>query len=544
MPSVISDPKIDKLMETFIPADRREWYPWVWPEQDFYRKATKKQVADFVEKVRHYARTDLFFFSDNITRNVNQPHLYIGFHDEICHIVQYGEDIGVLVSRGHLKSTIISGAYPVFNLGNNQNLRIMICTAVGDLAEALMSYIKLLIIRNRKVQMVFPNLKPAMDQFTSKPSIWNKDSILVERDMDQKDPSITTMGLDNQPSTGTHCDLMIYDDIMHPKNTDTPEKLRRAKVNWEHSLSLPDPGARSLYAGTRYNDLDIYGDLLKKARIPFYIRRGSEDEGKYAWPDKKNIARIEKMRIELSPFMFACQIQNDPIVEGDTEFEQSWIQRWDYDLLRAWTGKKELTDEEVFEYWTKTLDLHLGCDPNREGKGRRSDNGCVMVIGTNSKGHEFGLFVKMKKMRTQELIDSYVNAFEFWHPKTSCCETIGGDVHIFNAIKKELKAKELSYTSLREYENKKVGNEIKIKSLIFPMSQKMIWFGPGREWDEIVQEFLRFPYAAHDDGATTWALIHTQQAKPKREKKPEVQVGSWQQRQQQSYAGERDWQLG
>ncbi len=543
MPSVIYDPKIEKLMESFVPANEREWWPWVWPEPEWYKKASKRQVNDFVEKVKHFGRTDLFFLADNILRNPRHFHLHIGLHDEICHILQFGGDVGILIPRNHLKSTLVSGAFPLWKLGNDPNLRIMICTAISSLAESLMSYLQLQILHNKKLQMVFPNMRPAMDAYTAKPKMLNREAILLERDMALKEPSVLSMGLDNQPKTGFHCDIMDYDDIVTHDNADTPEKLRRAKLNHEHSANLPDMSARNLYAGTRYNDLDIYGDLIKQKRIPFYVRKAVED-GEYCWPQKENVELVEQRRLKLSPYVFACQFMNDPIIEGDAEFEQSWVQRWDYDLLRQWTGKGTLTDEEVFEYWLTTLDIHQGCDPNRSDK-KRSDFGVIMVMGVNKKGHEFGLFVKRKKMKTDEQVDEYIKAFEFWKPKTARCETIGGDIHVYNAIRTKMKEKELAYNRFGEYEKtNRMSGEDRIRELQFPLSQRMIWFGPGPEWDEIIQELLRFPYAAHDDGITTMAYIHSQQAKPKREKPKELEVGAWQNRLNDQYIGRtRDWQI-
>lgn len=530
--------QIDLIMKSYVPANERAWYPWKWPEADWYRTAGKDEVNAFIERVRHLARTDLFFFADNIMRNPNDLPLCIGLHDEICHLLQCGGDVGILIPRNHLKSTLVSGAFPIWLLGNNPNLRIMICSAVKELSEALVSYLRDNIKGNKRLRQVFPNLTPALHEMGyTKHKIWNKNAILVERDTIRKEPSIMVMGLDNQPKTGFHCDLMIYDDIVTHENANTPENMKKAKDNYEHSTNLMDRDSRKVYAGTRYNDGDTYGDIIKKGEIPFYVR-GAVENGKYIWPAPSNVRYVEKKRLELSPYIFACQYQNNPIIKGDAEFEGEWVQRWTYDLLRLWMNKPAATDEEVFWEWVKTLDLHLGGDPNRTDK-KRSDYGVVMIVGADVKGRRYGIYAKREKMKTPDYVKEYIKTFTFWKPKTAYIETYGGDIHVYNDIRNQMREKELPYFRVKEYEkNMRMSGDDRIRKLQFPMQQRMWFFGPGPEWDEIInEELLRFPYGAHDDGITTMAYIEDQQIKKKAETVKEEPVGAWQSRFVDSYAG-------
>ncbi len=539
--------RIDLIMQSYIPANERKWYPWIWPETDWYRKAGKKEINDFVEHVKYLAKTDLFFFADQIMRNPNDLPLCIGLHDEICHLLQFGGDVGILIPRNHLKSTIVSGAFPLWLLGNNPNLRIMICSAVKELSESLVSYIRDNIAANKRLKQVFPNLQPAIhEQGLTKKKIWNKNAILFEREAIKKEPSILVMGLDNQPKTGFHCDLMIYDDIVTHENANTPGNMKKAKENYEHSTNLMDRDSRKVYAGTRYNDADTYGDLIKKNEVPFYVRSAVEN-GKYIWPAPSNVRYVEKKRLELTPYIFACQYQNDPIVKGDAEFEQEWVKRWTYDLLRVWMNRPTATDEDVFWEWLKTLDLHQGCDPNRTDK-KHSDYGVNMIVGVNSKGHRFGLYVKRERMKTPDLVEEFISAYEKWKPKTAYMETYGGDIHVYNDVKSEMKKRNLPYFKIKEYEkNMRMSGDDRIRKLQFPMQQGMWYFGPGPEWDAIIhEELLRFPYGAHDDGITTIAYIDDQQVKPRKESKREEFSGGWQSRviPYSNYrGGERDWLL-
>lgn len=539
--------RIDLIMQSYVPANERQWYPWIWPETDWYRKAGKKEINDFVEHVKYLAKTDLFFFADQIMRNPNDLPLCIGLHDEICHLLQFGGDIGILIPRNHLKSTIVSGAFPLWLLGNNPNLRIMICSAVKELSESLVSYIRDNIAANKRLKQVFPNLQPAIhEQGLTKKKIWNKNAILFEREAIKKEPSILVMGLDNQPKTGFHCDLMIYDDIVTHENANSPENMKKAKENYEHSTNLMDRDSRKVYAGTRYNDADTYGDLIKKNEVPFYVRSAVEN-GKYIWPAPSNIRYVEKKRLELTPYIFACQYQNDPIVKGDAEFEQEWVKRWTYDLLRVWMNRPTATDEDVFWEWLKTLDLHQGCDPNRTDK-KRSDYGVNMIVGVNAKGHRFGLYVRRERMKTPDLVEEFINTYEKWKPKTAYMETYGGDIHVYNDVKAEMKKRNLPYFKIKEYEkNMRMSGDDRIRKLQFPMQQGMWYFGPGPEWDTIIhEELLRFPYGAHDDGITTMAYIDDQQVKPRKESKREEFSDGWQSRviPHGNYCGgERDWLL-
>lgn len=770
--------QIDLIMRSYVPANERNWYPWKWPGNDWYKTAGKDEVNKFIERVRHLARTDLFFFADNIMRNPNDLPLCIGLHDEICHLLQCGGDIGILIPRNHLKSTIVSGAFPIWLLGKNPNLRIMICSAVKELSESLVRYLRDQIKANKRLRQVFPDLQPALHEMGyTKHQIWNKNAILVQRDVIRKEPSIMVMGLDNQPKTGYHCDLMIYDDIVTHENANSAENMRKAKDNYEHSTNLMDRDSRKVYAGTRYNDGDTYGDIMEKGEVPFYVR-GAVEDGKYIWPAPSNVKYVEQKRLELSPYIFSCnpgyapvwmadgtfkniediqegeyvvgidikegernklvsskvlkkgsrvanlvlittesgrqiictpdhqwlrhrfcrekntykiarvgellahvidpvqsiksdekqkyaylagmidgegackhgsisisqsefhnpavcrkieetlnalnipykhfkqqrenktlcssyilaggrqikaniinhgkpakasqimgtifkhgkriidfgdkvmriepmpipdtvysmqtetgnyviwgyaskncQYQNDPIIKGDAEFEGEWVQRWTYDLLRRWLNKPTATDEDIFWEWVKTLDLHLGGDPNRTDK-KRSDYGVVMVVGADVKGQRFGIYMKREKMKTPDYVKAYIKAFTEWNPKTAYLETYGGDIHVYNDIRNQMKEKNLPYFRVKEYEkNMRMSGDDRIRKLQSPMQRRWWWFGPGPEWDELInQEMLRFPYAKHDDALTTMAYIEDQQIKKKAETVKEEVLEGWQAR--------------
>lgn len=536
---------IDKVMANFIPANEREWYPWVWPEKEWYAKAGKKKVDDFIERVRHYSRTDLFFFADNILRNPQHYPLGIGIHDEICHLLQYGSDVGILVPRNTFKTTLVSGAFPIWTLGIDPNKRILICTAISDLAQGIVSYIGAQITQNKRLQMVFPKLKPAEHlNRAAKHKVWNKLAIEVERDMVFKEPSVLAMGLDNQCKTGNHFDLMDYDDIVTKDNAETQEKLKKAIENYQMSLNLADFETRRVYAGTRYNDADCYGDLIEKNETPFYVRKAVEETG-YCWDHPSYVARVNRMKRELSPYVFACQYQNDPIAKGDAEFENEWVKSWDFSQIRRMiTVRNEGgTEEEVYAEWTKTLDIHMGCDPARTDK-KQSDSTVIMVCGVDYKGRVFGLEVIRRHLKTHEIVDKYIELFVKWNPKTAKVETYGGDIHVYNDIRMEMKKRGLMWTKVTEYaKTTHESGDDRIRQLTFPMSQGLIFLGPGVEWSELESEILRFPYAKHDDMVTTLAYIYSQQAKPKQRMAEKQDIGAWQRRMVTAGGGERDWML-
>lgn len=549
----MSNDLVEKLLEGYIPADERAWYPYEWPTKKWYTSSTNEAKIKKKKEITNLANEDFFFFCEVVMRDPKDFKLQIGLHDKFCYILQRLSDVTQLTDkqilnllpRSHLKSTLGTINYSIWLLGRDPNLRIVILSDVLDLAQKFLSSIQAHIIHNARLHYVFPNLKPKMkDNFITKYANWNKNELTVKRTrLTIKEPSIT-LGSTETAKTGFHCDYLIFDDIVTENNANTPEKM--AKVfQWEQDIQNTDDfDSIHVLHGTRYQDGDLYGDKIEGG-MPYMLRQAIED-GKYIWTEPASIRRVEKKHKSLTPYNWACQYLNNPIVKGDAEFDESWLKRtkWNIDFI-----KKELpdslakTDSDFITEWHKTLNIYLGCDPGRTDK-KKSDYCVIMVAGVDNRGRMFVLKFLRDRMKSPAITNKFIEYFDQWNPISGMIETYGGDEHIYNFVIKRMKEHKKPHFRVGEYDKPKMSGNDRIRGLEVPVEQGMIWIPDTKEGSEIEQEFLRFPYGKNDDLITTIAYMWTQQVRPKKVKKKTSNVVWLNGPQSFNRSGIQNWRLG
>ncbi len=519
---------IESIFEDFVPANKRDWYPWVWPEKEWWDKQSRDRLGEdikLIKEAREIVKKDLFFFADEILRDPIFPRLQIGLHDELCHIIQKETDCVILMPRNHLKSTLCSEAYPLWKLGINPNIRTLIASATLDEAQTFLDIIKQHINSNERLKFIFPNLKPMKAQYKKgNYEQWNQSEIKTQRDRKIKEPSISVMGA-LQTKTGMHYDIHIYDDTMTEKNAQTDDTIEKIIRWYETSLNLMDRGGVKIIIGTRYRDNDLYGWLEEHSPLPFYCRKAIENN-EYVWTDKLSIDRVKKMERELSSYVFSCQYMNEPIALADQEFKEDWIREWDCDIIRERFVDNPVNDDfELIKQWTGGHNVFLAIDPNRSKVVRKRNDYCViMAAGMDTAGNIFVYdFYRGKPTSSLDMVQTFCNWFQRWNPVKAKQEMYGGDEHLVDLIKQELKKRELPVSRFSGFKVTRWETpEYKIREMQSHFEQGKVWIGKGKKWHDFKYELLRFPNGKHDDIITALALVVTQMAfKPKvSEQKP------------------------
>lgn len=209
--------------------------------------------SEKLKKLQHRCQTDLKFL---VTKIMNMPRWSSPLHDEATAVINApGDRKLLLLPRGHQKSTIFSVAWVIQQILKDPDIRIKIISATWPLAKDLLHQIKSIL-----EQSALPDI---FGPFLASRCRWTIDSIdVAQRTKWLKDPTISTAGIDTG-KTGGHCDLMIFDDIVTPENTTTPEQVRKVVDGYQACLPLLDPGGRILIIGTRYVMGDIYGYIIE-----------------------------------------------------------------------------------------------------------------------------------------------------------------------------------------------------------------------------------------------------------------------------------------
>lgn len=281
----------------------------------------------------------------------------------------------MIVSRGHLKSTLLI-LYVLWRVYRNPNIRILMATNLKRLARSFVRELRQYFEDDELQRLVWNqrphiegNLVPALDaagrrkrgqrrdyeeddetNAVDKKIIWNAEALQVIRPGKFKEPTILATSV-GTTVTGDHYDLIILDDIVDFKNSDTPGK-REKIFDWAQDLeSVLDPlheevftkgrtkfvdhvGEEVVQAGTRYFGGDYYDSVLANENdIEFvsFIRNvyknGLDDTDGFVYPEKFNSRVVKLLQKRLTTRRFAAQYLNTIVADGDQVFDWEKI-KW------------------------------------------------------------------------------------------------------------------------------------------------------------------------------------------------------------------------
>ncbi|MCK4266006.1 MAG: hypothetical protein KAX31_01925, partial [Thermoplasmata archaeon] len=268
--------------------------------------------------------------------------------DEWYNILQYkGEDgelfrkthrLHIQAPREHAKTTCLAVKYPLYKLGQNQNLRVMIISKTSTLARHIGSEIKANIDYNQKYNYIFPEVKKGRP--------WTDKEFTVERTRIMKTPTFRGIGLHGDP-TGDRSDLIILDDPFDEEEVRT--KAQREKVVTfieKRIIPLLVPDGELIAIGTRWHYDDYWENLLKKSIeeggmyvVKVYQAINYMDPENllqpYAlWPQRWDLERLAARKAEIGSLYFNCLYMNDPTGLEGLIFKEKWLQYYDPNQLR------------------------------------------------------------------------------------------------------------------------------------------------------------------------------------------------------------------
>jgi len=502
-----------RLLKDFVPPQKRDW--WGQDTRKLLDKSLPAaRIEKNLEKIRQWARSDFFYFCDQIIRDPNRSRLHVGLHDEHCWLLQHsGGDVLALLPRNHLKSTNGTVAFILWKLATNPDLRFVIFADTLDVSKGFLRAIKDNILFNPRLKLVFPDLKPQLAAGNAQFENWTTSSITVARNLILPEPSVIASST-GQNLVGKHFDYVIYDDIVTDLNANTDDKLKAITEWYGQTQSLIDRGGVQIVNGTRRDDGDVYGKMIDDAAITHmavYRRQVIENE-QWLWPTPVNIAWCEGRRAVLSPYEFSCQYMNDPIVKGEEEFSPDWIKQSGFTTasIKEINALTSETPDDILREFAKKLRVFLFLDPARTVT-KTSDFSAFMVAGFDERRNLYGLEKIAGRFSDPVLISTFLDLVEKWVPHRAWVESIAGDEFLYRAIHRELGTRGLGHFAgkVEKAPNRKhgVSNADMIKALTKPFHDGKIHLPDAIEWADVEHQFLRFPYAKNDDLAVCVASI-------------------------------------
>lgn len=240
------------------------------------------------------------------------------FHDEWSVAMDGHDRVLIIAPRDHGKTTQIVGRV-IWELGRNPDLRIKIaCASDGRAKERLFEIVQN-IIYNKRVQEVFPRLRPA------KTGEWSKHKIVVERKARHRDASVEAIGI-TATATGGRCDLLIADDVVDRRNALSFPALReQIKQAWKSDwTNLLEPDSRVWYICTLWHKDDLSHQLMQNPAYKTYFYAVPETFGSL-WPGKWGTQQLLKRYREIGSVEFNRGFRNVAVDLENATVKPEWI---------------------------------------------------------------------------------------------------------------------------------------------------------------------------------------------------------------------------
>ena len=291
-------------------------------------------------------------------------------------------------------STIITFAGIIQEILNDPEITIGIFSFNKPTARKFLRQVKYELESNKLLQSLYPEILYA-DPKKESPR-WAEDSgIVVKRQGNPKEATVEAHGLvDGQP-TGAHFLLRVYDDVVTIDSVTSPDMIQKTTEAWSLSDNLgarPADGttARSWHIGTRYHFGDTYNAMMEMGAVKTRVYPATHDGTRDGRPVFLSDAVWEDKKRKQTSSVLAAQMLQNPAAGNAAIFNKDWLKFMD---IRP-----------------ATLNIYILCDP-ASSKKKGSDKTAIPVIAMDAQSnfwlvdgyhHKMGLrerYERIKELR-------------------------------------------------------------------------------------------------------------------------------------------------
>lgn len=380
-------------------------------------------------------------------------------------------------------------------IGTDPTIRSAIVANSGAQAAKTLSSIRRHVETNKKVQEVFPDLKPSPHEGDS----WHSMALTVNRPTISKDPTVQAVGVQGSV-LGSRLDLIVVDDLLDFENTRTAA-ARKKTIDWFDStvLSRLTDHGRVWVIGTPWHPDDLLHVLSERPGW-FYQRysavlnpRDPTAEWRALWPEQFNVPRLRSISAGMTPINFARSYLCEARSEAAGRFQEEWINA----CLALGKG---LTFRQTPP--TGSNGAHYPCYTGVDlalGKNNKSDLSSMFTIAIDEASRRIVCDIQSGRWKAPEIISRMKWAHEHFN-SVMIVEDNGAQAFLLQwAVEAGIPVKPFTTTGKNKYDS-----SFGVESLAVEMRSEM-WIipsGPGgtdlpdevRAW---IRELLFYDPAGH-----------------------------------------------
>jgi predicted phage terminase large subunit-like protein len=317
------------------------------------------QRTDTLRSVmRELCKNDLFYLLSRGCGRRDTDNDWI--YERCVEVQRHPDGMLDLWSREHYKSTIITYGKTIQDILVDPEITVGIFSHTKPIARSFLRQIKYELETNEKLKYLFPDVLYAEPQKES-PN-WSEDKgITVKRASNPKEATVEAHGLvDGQP-TSKHFALLVYDDVVTRESVTSPDMIAKTTEAWALSLNLGAHGGRARYIGTRYHYNDTWAEIMRRGSATPRLHPATDNGRVDGKPVFLTQEVLERKRRDMGPYVFACQMLQDPKADEAQGFDEEWLRFWEKDT-------------------TEGLNVYILVDPANEKK-KESDYTSMWVVG-------------------------------------------------------------------------------------------------------------------------------------------------------------------
>lgn len=471
----------------------------LWIEPSCYGELAKKYEQYLVSDpemarslMAEACRTDLYFL---LRYGLKRADCHNRWVFERCREVQADPDGHLdLWAREHYKSTVITFAKTIQDILIDPEVTIGIFSHTRPIAKAFLRQIKREFEQNETLKGWFPDILYANPNKESPK--WSEDEgIVVKRSSNPKEATVEAWGVvDGQP-TSKHFRILNYDDVVTRESVSTPEMMAKTTDSLALSYNLGAHGGVKRFIGTRYHFNDSYRTLIERGTAKPRIYPATEDgkvEGEPVFLTRDQLA--EKRR-DMGPYVFACQMLQDPKADETQGFKQEWLR---YATSDPWK-----------------LNIAIVIDP-ASAKKKDSDYTAGWVLGLGGDRNIYVLDMVRDRLSLTQRADLLMNWHRRWRPIAVGYEHYGmmADIeHIRDRQERENYRFDITQLGGSMPKVDRIRRLIpwfeKGRIYLMPQLMKSNYEGKREDLTKVFidDEYLAFPVAVHDDMLDSLARI-------------------------------------
>lgn len=449
------------------------------------------------QAMRKLVRTDLYFLMRYVLQRKDMEHPWV--LERAREVQEQPDGYLDLWAREHFKSSLQTFGKTIQDIAashgddplpewNGLEPTFAIFSHTRPNAKKFLRQIKVELETNLTLKDLFPDVFYA-DPERESPR-WSEDNgLLVRRRTNPKEATVEAWGLvDGQP-TGSHFDVLIYDDVVTRESVNSPDMISKTTDAWAVSTNLGAGKARKRMLGTRWHHNDTYRTILERGSAVPRIRPATDDGTLTGKPVFLSQEDWEQKVRDQGPYQASAQLLLNPIADSKQTFRREWLRY--YDDVPAWNG----------------MNRALLVDPASEKK-RTSDYTAIAVIGKGADENYYLLDAVRDRLSLQERAERVIELHRRWKPLRTGYEKYGMQADI--EYLKERMARE-SYRFDIDELGGRLGKTDRVNRLIPVMADGKFWLPDSlwrtnyeRKTEDLVrvlieQEIMAWPVPVHDD---------------------------------------------